>query len=146
MTEDLRVEEIVAKLRVIAGEINEGMEGLSDEELAEAKAALDALRRVLWAAQIRVAGEVGVRSRSELGDKGLSRSMGFTSPAELISSITGISLRESEARLELGLRLRGAVLPDTSAPPRTAHSLPETTDASGPTATDPPSFCETQII
>jgi hypothetical protein len=86
------------------------MSGLNDDELLDVLAALEAVGRVVSAAQVRVAGEVGVRSRSELGDEGLSRSQNFTSPVKLVSSVTGISARDSKVRLDIGRTLRGAVL------------------------------------
>jgi hypothetical protein len=105
-----RLQEIAADLRVVVGEIAAGVSGLPDEELLEVTAALEAVGRVVSAGQVRVAGEIGVRSRSELGDEGLSRSQNFTSPVKLVASVTGTSARESKARLETGRRLRGAVL------------------------------------
>ncbi len=105
-----RLQGIAADLRGDEGEINAAMAGLQDEDLLEVMAAIEAAGRALSAWQIRVAGEVGVRSRSELGDEGLSRSQNFTSPVKLVSTITGTSARESKARLEIGRKLRGAVL------------------------------------
>ncbi len=105
-----RLQEIADDLRGVAGGVGEGLAGLRDEELLDIMAAIEAVGRVVSAAQVRVAGEVGVRSRSELGDEGLSRSQNFTSPVKLVASVTGTSARECKARLELGRRLRGAVL------------------------------------
>ncbi|MGA1838195.1 DUF222 domain-containing protein [Herbiconiux sp. 11R-BC] len=105
-----RLREIADDLLVVAGGVGEGLAGLRDEELLDVMAAFEAVGRVVSAGQVRVAGEVGVRSRSELGDEGLSRSQNFTSPVKLVASVTGTSARECKARLELGRRLRGAVL------------------------------------
>ncbi|MFB2557030.1 HNH endonuclease signature motif containing protein [Herbiconiux liangxiaofengii] len=110
MTTALRLREIADDLRGVVGEANGGLAGLHDDQLLELMAAIEAVGRVVGAGQVRVAGEVGVRSRSELGDEGLSRGQNFTSPVKLVESVTGASARESKARLELGRRLRGAVL------------------------------------
>jgi hypothetical protein len=105
-----RLREIANDLRGVAGEIRTGVAGLHDDELLDLMAAFEAVGRVVSAGQVRVAGEVGVRSRSELGDEGLSRSQNFTSPVKLVASVTGASAHECKARLDLGRRLRGAVL------------------------------------
>ncbi len=105
-----RFQGITADLRGDEGEIKAVLSGLQDEDLLEAMASIEAAGRALSAWQVRVAGEVGVRSRSELGDEGLSRSQNFTSPVKLVSTVTGTSARESKTRLSLGRRLRGAVL------------------------------------
>lgn len=65
-----RIQEITAKLRSVVDEINAGMAELSDEELLEVMAAYEAAGRDLSALQVRVAGEVEVRSRSELRNEG----------------------------------------------------------------------------
>jgi hypothetical protein len=83
--------------------------GLSDVDLLADLAAVERVGRVLDAARVRFAGEVGARSQSELGDEGLSRSQNFTSPAKLVAAVTGVSVREAGSRLALGGRLRGAV-------------------------------------
>ena len=102
--------EITADLRGVVSKICAGLAGLSGDEVLEVMADFEAAGRVLSAGQVRVAGEVGVRSRSELGDEGLSRSQNFTSPVKLVSTVTGTSVRESKTRLEIGRKLRGAVL------------------------------------
>ncbi len=110
MTSAARLHEIATDLRDVAGAIGAHLGGVSDEGLLEVMAAFEAVGRVVSAAQVRVAGEVAVRSRSELGDEGLSRSLNFTSPVKLVANVTGASARECKARLELGQRLRGAML------------------------------------
>lgn len=105
-----RLHEIADDLRGVAGEISAAMAGLRNDELLDVMSAIEEVGRVVSAAQVRVAGEVGVRSRSELGDEGLSRSQNFTSTAMLVARVTGASTHESKARLEIGRRLRGAVL------------------------------------
>jgi hypothetical protein len=105
-----RLREIADDLRVVAREIGAGMAGVGDDELLELMGAIEGVGRVVGAVQVRVAGEVGVRSRRELGDEGLSRAQNFTSAVKLVASVTGASAHESKARLEIGRRLRGAVL------------------------------------
>ncbi|NQX37029.1 HNH endonuclease signature motif containing protein [Herbiconiux sp. VKM Ac-2851] len=94
----------------VCGRSGVGLAGLGDDELLELMAAYETLGRAVSAQQVQLAGEVGVRSRSELGDEGLSRSQNFTTPVALISKVTGASARACKARLELGRKLRGAVL------------------------------------
>jgi hypothetical protein len=94
----------------VCGRSGPGLAGLGDDELLELMAAYEALGRAVSAQQVQLAGEVGVRSRTELGDEGLSRSQNFTSPVALISKVTGASARACKARLDLGRKLRGAVL------------------------------------
>jgi hypothetical protein len=99
--------EIASDLEAVAGT---ELSGLADSDLLEVQAVAERVGRLADALRVRVAGEVGVRSRSELGDEGLSRSENFTSPAKLVSAVTGVSVRESTRRLDLGRRLRGAVM------------------------------------
>ncbi|WP_291049458.1 HNH endonuclease signature motif containing protein [Herbiconiux sp.] len=105
-----RLQGIADDGRGVVGEISTQWAGLRGDEVLEVMAAFEAVGRVVSAGQVRVAGEVGVLSRSELGDEGLSRSQNFTSPVKLVSTVTGTSVRESKSRLSLGRKLRGAVL------------------------------------
>jgi hypothetical protein len=105
-----QLKEIARDLRVVLGAMRSRMAGLSDEAVLALMADFEAVGRLASAGQVHAAGEVGMRSRTELGDEGLSRSQNFTSPVKLISNVTGASTRESKARLELGRKLRGAVL------------------------------------
>ncbi|GLK17991.1 HNH endonuclease signature motif containing protein [Herbiconiux flava] len=101
---------ILEMAAAVCGRSGAGLAGLGDDELLELMAAYETLGRAVSAQQVRFAGEVGVRSRTELGDDGLSRSQNFTSPVALIAKVTGASARACKARLELGRKLRGAVL------------------------------------
>jgi hypothetical protein len=101
-----RLTEIATDLEAVLGV---ELADLTDDHLLADQAAVEHLGRLIDAARVRFAGEVGVRSRSELGDEGLSRSQNFTSAAKLVSAVTGVSTRESASRLALGARLRGAV-------------------------------------
>lgn len=102
-----RLDRIGADLRAVVGA---DPAGRSDADLLADLAALEAVGRLIDAARVRFAGELGSRSRRELGDEGLSRSQNFTSPTKLLSAVTGVSARESGSRLALGGRLRGAML------------------------------------
>jgi hypothetical protein len=105
-----RLKEIARDLRVVLGAMRSRMAGLSNEAVLALMADFEAVGRLASAGQVRTSGEVGMRSRPELGDEGLSRLQNFTSPVKLISNITGASMRECKARLELGRKLRGSVL------------------------------------
>jgi hypothetical protein len=94
----------------LVGLASADMSCFSDADLLDVVAAWERVGRVVDAVRVLVAGEVGCRSRSELGDEGLSRSENFTSPSKLVSAVTGVSVREAGTRLELGRRLRGAVM------------------------------------
>ena len=83
---------------------------LSDEELLTETAGLARIARIVEAAVVRRSGEIAARSRSELGDEGLSRAQGFPTPVKLLAAVAGVSSNEARARLDLGSRLRGAVL------------------------------------
>ncbi|NQX36330.1 HNH endonuclease signature motif containing protein [Herbiconiux sp. VKM Ac-2851] len=107
MSSVVSILEMAAK---VCGRSGAGLAGLGDDELLELMAAYEALGRAVSAQQVQLAGEVGVRSRTELGDEGLSRSQNFTSPVALVAKVTGASARACKARLELGRKLRGAVL------------------------------------
>ncbi|NQX36796.1 HNH endonuclease signature motif containing protein [Herbiconiux sp. VKM Ac-2851] len=110
MTSTALLLEMADDLRVVAGSVGAESAGLKDGELLEFLAAAEAVGRLASVVQVHLAGEVGVRSRSELGDEGLSRSQNFTTPVALISKVTGASARTCKARLDLGRKLRGAVL------------------------------------
>jgi hypothetical protein len=107
MSSVTRLHEIAAEL---CGDSVAGEAGLVDDELLALMAAYEVVGRAVSARQVRLAGEVGVRSRTELGDEGLSRSQNFTSPVALVAKVTGASARACKSRLELGRKLRGAVL------------------------------------
>ncbi len=80
-------------------------EPYSEALLAEV-AAVERLGRLIDARRTRLAGELAHRSRSELGDDGLARSQNFVTPAKLLAAVAGTSVREAQARIALGLRLR----------------------------------------
>jgi hypothetical protein len=105
--------EIAARLAAFLAASASGpatLSALRDEELLAETAAVAQAARLVAAAEVRLAGEIASRSRSELGDDGLSRSQNFATPAKLLASVAGLSSREARARLELGVRMRGAEL------------------------------------
>ncbi len=106
MTPSFSLDEVATELAVM---LRVSLAGLTDAEVLEGLAAVERVGRVVDAARVRFAGEVGARSRAELGDEGLSRSENFTSPAKLVSAITGVSVRDAAQRLALGGRLRGGL-------------------------------------
>jgi len=93
----------------LSGVLRVDLASLTDDELMADQAALERVGRVVDAARIQFAGEVGTRSRRELGDEGLSRSQNFASTPMFVSVVTGTSISESKRHLDLGKRLRGAV-------------------------------------
>jgi hypothetical protein len=83
---------------------------LDDAGLLARAAEIERAGRLIDADRVAVAGEISHRSRSSLGDEGLSRSENFVSPVKLLAAVTGVSSREAKARLDLGRRLRSAEL------------------------------------
>ncbi|SDY52311.1 HNH endonuclease signature motif containing protein [Herbiconiux ginsengi] len=83
---------------------------LDDAGLLARAAEIERAGRLIDAERVAVAGEIGHRSRSSLGDEGLSRSENFVSPVKLLAEVTGVSSREAKSRLDLGRRLRAAEL------------------------------------
>ncbi|GLK18253.1 HNH endonuclease signature motif containing protein [Herbiconiux flava] len=107
---DVSLKEIASDLQGVLGAARSRLAGLSDEALLELMADFEAVARLASAGGVLTAGEVAVRSRTELGDEGLSRSQNFTSPVALVAKVTGASARACKARLDLGRKLRGAML------------------------------------
>ncbi|KRC59182.1 hypothetical protein ASE14_15520 [Agromyces sp. Root81] len=80
--------------------------GWSDDELLAATAAIEAVGRVIDAHRVACAGEVGERSRVELGGERLSVRRGCRSAAELLERVTQVSGAESRRRIALGTATR----------------------------------------
>ena len=106
MQTDVGLRRIASDLRVALRAARATTAGLSDEAVLELMADFELIGRLASAGQVHTAGEVGVRSRAELGDEGLSRSQNFTSPVKLVAHVTGASARECKSRLELGRKLQ----------------------------------------
>lgn len=82
---------------------------LPDDELLAVVSALEALGRVVDASRAACAGEVGERSRVELGDQRLSTRRGCRSAAELLERVTQVSAFEARRRISLGSGTRARV-------------------------------------
>jgi hypothetical protein len=75
---------------------------LSDLDLLRLQRELAGLRREIDASSARVAGEVGHRSRRELGYSGLAQREGFRTPEALIRHTTGSTLRDAATLVQVG--------------------------------------------
>ena len=60
------------------------------------------LKRQVDALLVRAAGELSVRSRPSLGQGGLAKSSGHTSPAALITELGRVTLAEAGSTVRLG--------------------------------------------
>ncbi|MCU1439604.1 MAG: uncharacterized protein JWP85_601 [Rhodoglobus sp.] len=77
--------------------------GLSDSDLLEAQRALAEIRRRVDASLAVVAGEVEHRSRPELGYDGLAQRLGARTPEKLVQQVTGVSAREAQSFVRVGV-------------------------------------------
>ncbi|MET3769285.1 hypothetical protein ABIB15_001976 [Marisediminicola sp. UYEF4] len=78
------------------------VETMSDAGLLRAIRSGYDLKRQVDALLVRAAGELSVRSRPSLGQGGLSKSSGHTSPASLITELGRITLAEAGKTVRLG--------------------------------------------
>ena len=81
----------------------------TDDELLAVTASIEAVGRVLDAHRAACAGEVGERSRVDLGSERLSARRGCRSASELIERVTQASGAEARRRIALGAATRGRV-------------------------------------
>lgn len=81
----------------------------SDDELLAATASIEAVGRLVDAHRAACAGEVGERSRVELGSERLSSRRGCRSASELVERVTQVSGTEARRRIALGAATRGRV-------------------------------------
>ncbi|MET1044898.1 MAG: DUF222 domain-containing protein, partial [Microbacteriaceae bacterium] len=86
----------------------DGVRGLPDDDLLTLTGAVERLGRVVDGARILTAGEVGDRSRRELGPDGLSSRKGCRNPIELLERVTLIGGLTAHQRLKLGRALQPA--------------------------------------
>jgi len=84
------------------------LEGADSETFLAHGWMVEQFGRISDGARVRFAGEAAFKSRSELGEEGLSLAENYKSPAHLVSAVTGVSKREAQKRMALGLRLRRA--------------------------------------
>lgn len=82
--------------------------GLADGELLSCQRELAEFRSVIDGCSAAVAGEIGHRSRRELGHSGLAQREGFRSPEELVRHETGTTVREAITLVKVGGLVRDA--------------------------------------
>lgn len=79
--------------------------GLNDVDLLDAQRSLAEIRRRVDAASAVVAGEIGTRSRPELGHGGLAQRLGARTPEILIQQQTGVSKQDARDLARVGALL-----------------------------------------
>jgi hypothetical protein len=87
---------------------------LSDPDLLRIQRELSDLARELGASAAVVAGEIGHRSRRELGFSGLAQREGFRTPEALVRHETGSTARSASALVQAGTMARESAAPETS--------------------------------
>jgi hypothetical protein len=88
---------------------------LSDRDLLRVQRELSDLGRELGASAAVVAGEIGHRSRRELGFSGLAQREGFRTPEALIRHETGSTARNASALVQAGTMAHDLATADVSA-------------------------------
>ncbi|MFB7891455.1 DUF222 domain-containing protein [Microbacterium sp. NPDC056044] len=83
--------------------------GLSHRELIDALGVVERLGRVVDAARLALAGEVGRRADSEFGDDAITRQFGVGSAQELVERSTLVSAATARARLRDAKAITGRV-------------------------------------
>jgi hypothetical protein len=89
--------------------------GLGDDALLAAQRTVAEIRRRADAAAAVIAGEIGHRSRRELGDAGLARRLGARTPEILVARVAGTSAREATSLARVGAVMT-APTPDAAEP------------------------------
>lgn len=123
---------VVAALEALAGDVGgalwcSGVRNIADDDLLLVTAAVEQLGRRVDALRVAAAGEIGERSRPELGIGRLSARKGCRTPSELIQRVTRVSALTAHRRLRVGAQVRtnfsiaGEPLPPNF--PATAASL-----------------------
>ncbi|UFS57881.1 HNH endonuclease signature motif containing protein [Subtercola endophyticus] len=95
--------------------------GLSDDALMAGLVAAEQLGRLGDWARVQMAGEVGHRSRRELGPEGLAASKNFSNAAELIASAASVFASTARARVRLGEEVRQSEFFSSPLPARFAE-------------------------
>jgi 5-methylcytosine-specific restriction protein A len=114
----LLVDALVAGLTELASRAD----ALRDAELVDAVREVESAGRHVDALRVRLTGEVGHRSRRELGPERLAARYGCRSAVELVQRLTGVSGATASARQKLGLAVRPETgLTGEPVPPRFAH-------------------------
>ncbi|MGV8895909.1 MAG: DUF222 domain-containing protein [Rhodoglobus sp.] len=97
--------ESLAAIRVAASALPTAVSAaraLDDDDLLSAQRTLAEARRALDATASLIAGEIGYRSRRELGYSGLAQREGFRSPEKLVQHTTGSTARHATALVAVG--------------------------------------------
>jgi len=95
------VEELHQRAAALAVELDT-VKALDDDSLISAQQLLSQIRRSIDACSSLVAGEVGHRSRRDLGYGGLAQRQGFRTPQELVRHVTGLTSRDSTTLVQVG--------------------------------------------
>ncbi|WP_166873172.1 DUF222 domain-containing protein [Salinibacterium sp. ZJ450] len=101
-------DQLGAELSALVGPV--GVRTLTDEELLILTGAVERLGRAVDGARVLAAGEIGDRSRRELGPDGLAYQKGCRNAIELLERVTLIGGLTANQRLKLGRQLH----PDTT--------------------------------
>ncbi|MEC5182937.1 hypothetical protein RCH12_000380 [Cryobacterium sp. MP_3.1] len=100
-------EPLLAAVEAVAGlgVCSADYDSLSDTELLAGQRALARLRGLVETRSVWMAKTLSHRSRPELGQKGLAARQGFTSPDELIQTMTGSTRRDALKLVDVGRML-----------------------------------------
>lgn len=85
------------------------MVSLADDQLLDAQRALAEIRRSVDSCASIVAGEIGERSRRDLGYTGLAQRLGFRTPEALVQHTTGSTAREASTLVRVGTFVHDAL-------------------------------------
>ncbi len=105
--------ESLAAVRVAASALPTAVgavRGLDDDDLLGAQRTLAEARRAIDASASLIAGEIGYRSRRELGYSGLAQREGFRTPEKLVQFTTGSTARDASALVTVGTLVHHAEL------------------------------------
>lgn len=86
------------------------VKGLDDDSLLAAQRALSEVRRAIDACSSLVAGEVGYRSRRDLGYNGLAQREGFRTPEALVQHTTGSTARDAATLVQVGVMVHDSLI------------------------------------
>ncbi|MCU1481339.1 MAG: endonuclease [Subtercola sp.] len=95
--------------------------GLADDQVMAGLVAAEQLGRLADWARVQMAGEVGHRSRRELGSEGLAASKNFSNAAELVATTASVFASTARARLRLGEEVRQSEFFSSPLPARFAE-------------------------
>lgn len=89
---------------------------LSDDRLIALQRELADVRSMVDSASSLVAGEIGFRSRPELGYEGLAQRSGFRTPEKLVQHTTQSTARDAAGLVSVGTIVHEAVAPESALP------------------------------